>query len=314
MSQPPYLLRLTLRLADGVARLPEQVRRRHGDYLRSAQNSDGGFSGRAGGSDLYYTGFALRGLAVLGELTPPICDRAAGFLRGTLTQQASVVDFFSLLYAGLLLHTFGGPDVFAASPAGWPDRVAVTLETFRTPDGGYGKTPGAASGSTYHSFLVGLCYQLLARSVPQPEGVVRFLTSRRREDGGFVEIAPMRRSGTNPTAAAVGLLQLVEDEVPALTPELKSAVAGFLAAVADPGGGLKANARAPVPDLLSSFTGAWTLEQLGESGRLDHDSLRTFAQLLERPEGGFHGVVAFDEGSDVEYTFYGLGLLALLGP
>ena len=45
-----------------------------------------------------------------------------------------------------------------------------------------------------------------------------FLKSRRREDGGFVEIAPMRRSGTNPTAAAVGLFQLLGQE---LTEELR---------------------------------------------------------------------------------------------
>jgi geranylgeranyl transferase type-2 subunit beta len=307
MSQPPYLLHLTLRLADGVARLPAEVRRRHPDYLRAAQNADGGFCGRAGGSDLYYTGFALRGLAVLGELTPEVCERTAGFLRASLAQQTSVVDFFSLLYAGLLIRTFGGPDVFAASPADWPDRVAAALESLHTPDGGYGKAPGAVSGSTYHSFLVALCYQLLGRPLPRPQDIMRFVASRRREDGGFVEIAPMRRSGTNPTAAAVGLLQLVEAEIPA-------SVAAFLAGLAEPSGGLKANARAPLPDLLSTFTGAWTLEQLGELDRIDRRALLDFARSLERPEGGFHGVMAFDEGSDVEYTFYGLGVLALLTP
>ena len=42
--------------------LPEAARARHAGYLKSAQNSDGGFSGREGDSDLYYTAFALRGL------------------------------------------------------------------------------------------------------------------------------------------------------------------------------------------------------------------------------------------------------------
>ncbi len=65
MTPEPYLPRLNARLADTVARLPETTRLRHITYLRSAQNPDGGFSGREGGSDLYYTGFALRGLAVL---------------------------------------------------------------------------------------------------------------------------------------------------------------------------------------------------------------------------------------------------------
>src|SRR5205823_8300245 len=114
----------------------------------------------------------------------------------------------SLLYACLLVQATGGPDVLAGSPPDWPDRVAATLETFRTADGGYAKAVGAASGSTYHTFLVGLCYQLLGRPLPRPEDVARFVRSRRRDDGGFVEVAPMRRSGTNPTAAGIGILHL----------------------------------------------------------------------------------------------------------
>src|SRR3984893_11660556 len=103
-------------------------------YLLAAQNPDGGFPDREGGSDLYYTGFGLRGLAVLDALAPEVCERAAGFLRDCLTRQASVVDFFSLLYAALLVQAGGGPNVFAGSSAGWDERVAQALETFRTPD------------------------------------------------------------------------------------------------------------------------------------------------------------------------------------
>jgi geranylgeranyl transferase type-2 subunit beta len=310
MSIEPYLTRLTARLAEGVARLPAEVRARHADYLRAAQNADGGFSGREGGSDLYYTGFALRGLAVLDALTPEIGERAAHFLRGTLTQQASVVDFFSLLYACLLVQAAGGPNVLGDSPADWPERVARTLEEFRTADGGYAKTIGGASGSTYHTFLVALCYQLLGRPVPRVAEVVRFVRSRRREDGGFVEIAPMRRGGTNPTAAAVGLLQLASEELPAALDDVRDGVVDFLAGMASPEGGLRANDRAPLADLLSTFTAAWTLDQLGALARLDAEQVSRFAQSLERPEGGFHGGL-WDEGCDVEYTFYGLGVLAL---
>ncbi len=311
MDTEPYLPRLTARLADGAARLPAETRARHAAYLLGAQRPDGGFAGREGDSDLYYTGFALRGLAVLDALTPEVGARAAGFLRASLTRQASVVDFFSLLYACLLVQGAGGPDPLAGSPPDWPDRVADALETFRTPDGGYGKSAGAASGSTYHSFLVGLCYQLLGRPVPRPEEAVRFVAARRREDGGYVEVAPMRRGGTNPTAAAVGLLQLVGGDPPALTPEVRAGVAGFLAGMPSPEGGLRANARAPLADLLSTFTAAWTLAQLNELGRLDVAEVRRYAEALERPEGGFRGGL-WDDGCDVEYTFYGLGVLALL--
>jgi geranylgeranyl transferase type-2 subunit beta len=312
MATEGYLQNLTALLADRLARLPPEFRARHAAYLHAAQNADGGFSGREGGSDLYYTGFALRSLAVLDALSPEVCRRAAGFLREGLKQQASVVDFFSLLYSCLLVQVAGGLDVLADSPPDWPDRVAAALETFRTPDGGYAKAAGSASGSTYHTFLVGLAYQLLGRPLPDPEAAVRFVASRRRDDGGFVELAPMRRSGTNPTAAAVGVLQLAGGA--GLTPEVREGVIGFLAEMpSDFEGGLRANGRIPAADLLSTFTGTWTLHQLGGLDRIDAAAARDYARSLEVPAGGFRGGL-WDDRTDVEYTFYGLGALALLTP
>ena len=52
-----YLESLTVRLALAAAELPEATRQRHGDFMLAAQREDGGFAGREGGSDLYYTGF-----------------------------------------------------------------------------------------------------------------------------------------------------------------------------------------------------------------------------------------------------------------
>jgi geranylgeranyl transferase type-2 subunit beta len=316
MGTEGYLQHLTARLADGLARLPETSRARHIAFLRAAQNADGGFPGREGGSDLYYTGFALRSLAALDALTPEVCERAAAFLRDSLARQASVVDFFSLLYACVLVQSWGGLDVLAGSPPDWPERVAALLETFRTPDGGYGKTAGAASGSTYHTFLVGLCYQLLGRPVPRPAEVARFVHGRRRDDGGFVEIAPMRRSGTNPTAAAVGVLQLLagtEADADLWPPDVRDGVVAFLSEMPSPEGGLRANGRAPLADLLSTFTGAWTLHQLGALDRLDAAAVLDYTRALELPAGGFRGGL-WDDRTDCEYTFYGLGVLALLAP
>jgi geranylgeranyl transferase type-2 subunit beta len=315
MQPEPYLPRLTARLSDGLLRQPDDFRARHADFVRRCQRPDGGFPGREGGSDLYYTGFALRCLAVLDALTPDLLDRAAAFLRSALTQQASVVDFFSLLYSCLLVQAGGGPDVLSGAPADWPERVAAALETFRTSDGGYARNAGAASGSTYHTFLVGLCYQLLGRDLPRPDEVTRFVLSRRRDDGGFAEFAPQRRSGTNSTAAAVGTLQLVGAAVP-------DGAADLIASRATDEGGLRATATAPLADLLSTFTGAWTLAELGELERVDAAEVLAFARSLEVPEGGFAGVCVPDvvsrglglpdERADVEYTFYGLGVVALL--
>jgi geranylgeranyl transferase type-2 subunit beta len=303
-----YLNDLNTRLADGLAKLPVAFRTRHARFFRERQNPDGGFSGREGESDLYYTGFALRGLSVLDALTPEVCDRAANFLRDSLASRASVVDLFSLLYACLLVQATSGTDVLADSPPDWPDRVAATLETFRTSDGGYNKSPGATAGSTYHTFLVGLCYQMLGRTLPNPDELARFTLARRRDDGGFVEVAPMRRSGTNPTAAAIGILQLVHGrDLPAA--EVAPTV-DFLARMPGDDGGLRANDRVPLSDLLSTFTGCWTLAQLGGLDRIDVGQVAHFGHAVEINGGGFRGGL-WDEATDVEYTFYGLGVLAL---
>ena len=300
---------MTTRLAEGLARQPEDFRARHATFLAAAQNSDGGFSGREGGSDLYYTAFALRGLAILDVLTPEICARTGAFLRSRLQGQASVVDFYSLLFACLLVQLGGGPDVLAHCPDDWPNRVAKTLESFRTPDGGYGKTTGAASGSTYHTFLVGLCYEILGLPWPRPDAIESFIRSRHREDGGFVEIAAMRRSGTNPTAAAVGIWHLLHG--PESSFPHKDQVIGFLSRMPSTEAGLRANDRIPLADLLSTFTGLWTMVQLGGLERLYLDQIRGFVMGLEVPTGGFRAGF-WDNVADVEYTFYGLGTVALV--
>jgi geranylgeranyl transferase type-2 subunit beta len=304
-----YLQDLNDGVAQGIGHLPESLRHRQAQYFADRQNPDGGFSGREGESDLYYTGFALRGLAALDALSPEICQRASGFLHGCLTKQTSVVDFFSFLYACVLVQASGGVDVLADSPADWPQRVAATLETFRTKDNGYNKSPGASSGSTYHTFLVGLCFELLGRSLPNPDDVLRFVQSRRREDGGYVEVAAMRRSGTNPTAAGIGLLHLLKGRD--LPQDDVEPTIEFLARMPSMEGGLRANDRIPLADLLSTFTGCWTLARLGALERINTRQAFHYVKSLERSEGGFLGGI-WDEATDVEYTFYGLGSLALL--
>src|SRR6185295_4813782 len=97
------------------------------------------------------------------------------------------------------------PDELRTSGADWADLVTAGLETCRSPDGGYARTPGQKNGSTYATFLTVLCYEEVNRPLPDAAGLRAFLEVRQRPDGGFVELAPMRRSGTNPTAAAVAI-------------------------------------------------------------------------------------------------------------
>ncbi len=302
-----YLEDLTLRLAAGTLQLSEKLRARHAAFLAGAQNPDGGFPGRQGPSDLYYTGFALRGLALLGALSDDVARACAGFLQGRIDDEVSSVDFLSLVFSAVLLEAKTGIEVLAAGGRDRKETVLNTLERFRRSDGGYAKTGRSPHSSTYHTFLALSCRQLVGLPPAESPQTIRLIRSRRRDDGGFVELDQLRQSGTNPTAAAVGALRLL-DAIDELT---RKGAAAFLAGMQNEEGGLRANTRIPVADLLSTFTGLAALADLDGLGAVDLARAGRYVHSLQRPEGGFRGG-AWDDAADVEYTFYGLGTLALL--
>lgn len=304
-----YLQRLTLRLAAGALRLPEAVRRLHTNFIRSRQADDGGFLGRDGDSDLYYTGFALRSLFLLGELSGPVADRAARFLQRSFATEHNVLDLLSLTYGVTLLDWSAGSQVLTAETTAWQDVVADQLERLRRHDGGYAKTRQSDTSSTYASFLVALCLQLIDRPLPQPDRLLAFILSQRCEDGGFRDVRTVKRAGVNPTAAAIGVLRLIE----ALESRVADEAISFLSRMQTAEGGLRANTRIPVADLLSTFTGIHTLVDLSALDAINRSAALRFARGLQDPGGGFRGA-AWDTDADVEYAFYGLGCLALLEP
>jgi geranylgeranyl transferase type-2 subunit beta len=185
--------------------------------------------------------------------------------------------------------------------------VAASLESLRREDGGYAKSAEGRASSTYHTFLVVLCRQLIERPTPEPEKAIAFLRAQQDDEGGFREIRVQKRAGTNPTAAAVAVLRIFD----ALDDDTRDATLDFLADMQTDEGGLRANTRIPVADLLSTFTGLLTLADLGAAEEINLPAVERFVHSMERGEGGFHGAL-LDEGTDVEYTFYGLGCLGLL--
>ncbi|MFK7818724.1 MAG: prenyltransferase/squalene oxidase repeat-containing protein, partial [Planctomycetaceae bacterium] len=306
MSDTPYLLNLTERLRGGLSGLESDRRDRHVQFILSFQTEDGGFTGREGDSDIYYTSFAVRALALLGALEESRAEAIGGFLKQQQHEKLSVVDLVSWLYSAVAVQAARGGDLLGENFDNFADSVTETLETTRLPDGGYARSTEGASGSTYHSFMVALTYELLGRSLPRPNALVQFIYDRQRDDGGFVEIGPMRRSGTNPSAAAVVLLNLFGN----MDSEVKSDIIGFLNDVKSSEGGFQANTRIPFADGLSTFTGLLTATDIGSDPVLDLSKAYRYAtECLEVPTGGFRGA-SWDDTADVEYTFYGLGLLA----
>jgi geranylgeranyl transferase type-2 subunit beta len=256
---------------------------------------------------LYYTGFGLRALAILGELRGERASRAGGLLRERLRGHESVVDFFSLMYGGRLLELAAGVDVFSTADAPWREAVAEWIGSLRRDDGGFAKSPAGAASSTYHTFLALLCLELIEQPVTEPERVVEFLQRQQATEGGFLEIRVQKRAGTNPTSAAIAALSMLG----ALDSETRERTIDFLLEACTDEGGFRANTRIPIADLLSTFTALLTLLDLGAAAEIDTTSVLRYVQSLAHAEGGFQGA-AWDTAHDVEYSFYGLGCLALL--
>ena len=307
LEQLGYLPRLMLRLTLGAAQLPNDLQARHADYVLRKQRADGGWAGREGESDVYYTSFALRSLAILGLLEGDVAERAANFLRSRLTTHETIVDLLSLVYSVKLIEAACGLDALASSREGWATRLAELLHSLRRADGGFSKSLEGQAGSTYQTFLVLLCLELIEQPCPDAEAAAAFLMKQRQTDGGFLEIRVAKRSGTNPTAAAIGGLQVLKR----LDSETSTTAAEFLADLQTDEGGFQANTRIPLPDLLSSFTACVTLADLEHLDWINLGAVRRYAESMQQPEGGFRGF-EFDPADDIEYCFYGLGLLALL--
>jgi geranylgeranyl transferase type-2 subunit beta len=292
-----FLLRLTKRLASELRRLDPERAARHVNFILRFRQADGGFAGREGGSDLYYTSFAVRALALLDALDQSRCQDIATYLKSAASRREySLIDLVSWLYSVITVQLIGNLAPLAGDTEGFADEVTGSLEAFRRPDGGYARTSEGGVGSTYHTFLAALCY------------VERFVLSRRRDDGGFVEIKQMKRSGANPTAAAAALLK----RFGSIDDQTTLGIETFLTGVRGDEGGFRANNQIPFCDLLSTFTVLLTAHELGFVKRIDTGSCLRFVNQLEGAEGGFRGA-AWDGGADPEYTFYGLGALALLG-
>src|SRR5262245_50078626 len=127
MPSEPYLIRLSRRLFSGLSHLEPERKRRHADFLLSRQMPDGGFRGREGDSDLYYTSFAIRGLAMLSRLDRETAVPISRFLDAFNPLTLSIVDLLSWLSSQVAVQLAGGPVPSAMEEPDWATRVAERL-------------------------------------------------------------------------------------------------------------------------------------------------------------------------------------------
>ena len=299
-----YLAQLTERILPGLLREKPERREKLRAHFLAACAQNGGFRGRKGNGDLYYSAFAIRGLFLLGVLDDEnLLCRVADFLAEQFYRDdMPPVDILSWTFCATLMHTVRGTALSAGEIASLLHR----WEHFRRSDGCFATSTKSSLSSTYTTFLAAIFYELLGESERSRSLPIAPILERRRSDGGFVELSPLQYSGTNPTAAAVGLLTLLEVPLPE-----KEKTVDFLCRCQQPIGGFQAHARIPVPDLLSSFSALTALHDLDAADRVNRSALQSFTSSLRSPDGGFFGML-LDQQSDVEYAFYGMALEAML--
>ena len=291
-----------LRAAGRTSDWKPEAAARAARFLQAAALPDGGYRDRAGASDLYYTAFALQGLAALGFIDEPAAPEpaagaAGGFLSPTRRYLAAfadgaALDFVHLACLARCWAIVGGPTADVRGT------LLGRIEAHRTADGGYNASAGAPAGTAYAAFLALGAYEDFDTPLPDPAGLGRSAQSLRTRDGGYANEGGGARASTPATAAAITVLAELGEETP------YSATA-WLLAQAERTGGFRAMAGLPVADLLSTATALHALARAGVVlGRLA-DACLSFTTGLQTPDGGFRGHVG-DDTPDCEYTFYGL--------
>jgi geranylgeranyl transferase type-2 subunit beta len=299
IREPGWLELMDGLLALALQRLSEGFQREQAAYVRCRQQPDGGFPGRRGGSDPYYTEFAVRLLVAL-DPDPAALRLTAGYLAHVAPPPRDAVQVFSLLHAARLLAGAGCPVVRDPSP--WRE----VLEAQRLPTGGLGRV-GGGHVSVTQTFVGALGWELLGEPMPRREAAEAALCPLQGTGGGFGEQPGETREQTSATAGAVCFLMPAQ-----ALPAAEARRAGdFLLAQQTPAGGFRAHPDAPADDLLSTHNALIALSLLDRLGEADLSGVARHLRATARPEGGF-AACAEDPETDLEYTYYGAATLALL--
>jgi geranylgeranyl transferase type-2 subunit beta len=260
------------------------------DFLRGQMNDDGGFKDRSGASDLYYTVFGIEGLLALrGELPAAKIESYLKTFGGG--------ESLDLVHASCLARCWAAlpAELRARAPR---EAILRRVEQFRSADGAYSATEGAASGTLYGCFMAAGAHQDAGAELPDAGAVVRCIQRLRAADGGYANGDDLPMGLTPPSAGAATLLRNLGEAAPAELGE-------WLLARHHKEGGFFATPLAPIPDLLSTATALHALAGMQVDLGPVKEPCLDFVDSLWTNRGAFYGNWTEDV-TDCEYTYYGL--------
>ena len=299
ISNSLYISSVEYLISEGLEFVETEYIHKHVSYVLSKMDPDGGFSGRISGSDIYYTDFALRTLAACGWQGEQL-SAVASYVRGQEKRLTGIVDCFNFLNCVRMLDGWGisiSVDV---------ELILHQIETCRTSDFGFRKGLSDSS-SIYAAFLAALCFDMLGTEDQMLLSYMDSITGLSGIDGGFPESEADAASQLNSTAAAVSLIAYMK----AGSPDDISRHLQYIAGAQKNDGGFVASGNISCGDLLSSFSAVAALAFLGNLEMINLRQITRFLKSVETPGGGFRACLD-DPEADVEYTYYGVGILGIL--
>ena len=265
-------------------------------FIGKQFNEDGGFKGRSGQSDLYYTVFGIEALRALNSGFD--AERIAAYL-----EQFGCGDELDFVHRACLARCWANvcESRNVAVDQTLCDGILGHIRTHRCPDGGFSDSTDARQGTAYACFLALGAYQDLNADIDRAGGLADCLEALRTPDGGYSNDATMRIGATPATAAAIAILHYLGE------PIYESCVSWLLSQLHPKGGFVAVPVAGSygIGDLLSTATALHALALTGASIAKITDKCLDFLDSLWSSEGAFCGSWA-DPTLDCEYTYYGL--------
>ncbi len=257
-------------------------------FVQSMQNSDGGFCGASGQSDLYYTMFASEIILAAGESS--FQYDLEGFVRGNRPPFEDLIH----LSAWIRLCADFAPGLLK----GHREMLLDELNRFHCEDGGFSIYSQVDVSNLYGCFLAVSAFQDLELTCPDPEKLLAFVDSLRLEDGSFVNHSQIPIGSVPATAAGI-MIHFYRDR----GVDEKSTC--WLLGQFQSCGGCRAAPVSPEPDLLSTAVALFALRRV-EWGLDEVREVNVkYIHSLREPGRGFYSDGRKTQ-MDAEYTYYGL--------
>lgn len=274
----------------GVARLGSAASQTL-DFVSGCRTAEGGFAGRSGQVDLYYTVFGLASTQALGGVVDVAgLGRYLESFRGGRS-----LDFLHRCCLARCLASLPG----GVSSSGRAELVGL-IRSHRGQDGGFLPEPGRDErGTVMGAFFGAGALEDLGETMDDPSGLVRSVRACRCVGGGYGNDPALPVPTVPTTAAAIAVLESLGERV---DEESLDWLAGRQAG----DGGLRAAEVVPLSDLLSTAVGFYTLRRQDWPLKdRQAEAAGQFVASLRDEQGGYAGSEA-DPVPDCEYVYYAL--------